>query len=212
VKISVKASSVATMIAAYRLASETLITRCTWASRKPDHCPVGCSRAPPASQPCSPKALATPCATRSRPIPSKRRTPGVNCLKCWDYASARDLTSLPVPVADGRSRRHQDRQRGPDRVIGARRTDSSCRDGVRRQWSGRSSPRRPRHRRGQKARAPVYSGADHSRGAEDEMVEALVEEAKKIAIEGVEARLAARDQSAEAEAAADRHCFWMIGQ
>jgi (E)-4-hydroxy-3-methylbut-2-enyl-diphosphate synthase len=39
---------------------------------------------------------------------------------------------------------------------------------------------------------------------EDEMVEALVEEAKKIAVEGVEARLAARDQSAEAEAAADR--------
>ena len=39
---------------------------------------------------------------------------------------------------------------------------------------------------------------------EDEMVEALVEEAQKIAVEGVEARLAARDQSAEAEAAADR--------
>ena len=39
---------------------------------------------------------------------------------------------------------------------------------------------------------------------EDEMVSALVEEAKKIAAEGVEARLAARDRSAEAEAAADR--------
>ncbi|MGD0055284.1 MAG: flavodoxin-dependent (E)-4-hydroxy-3-methylbut-2-enyl-diphosphate synthase [Acidimicrobiales bacterium] len=39
---------------------------------------------------------------------------------------------------------------------------------------------------------------------EDEMVDALVEEAKKIAAEGVEARLAARDVSAEAEAAADR--------
>jgi (E)-4-hydroxy-3-methylbut-2-enyl-diphosphate synthase len=39
---------------------------------------------------------------------------------------------------------------------------------------------------------------------EDEMVEALVEEAKKIAAEGIEARLAARDTSAEAEAAADR--------
>jgi (E)-4-hydroxy-3-methylbut-2-enyl-diphosphate synthase len=39
---------------------------------------------------------------------------------------------------------------------------------------------------------------------EDEMVEALVEEAKKIIEEGVEARLAARDQSAEKEAAADR--------
>ena len=39
---------------------------------------------------------------------------------------------------------------------------------------------------------------------EDEMVEALVEEAKKIAAEGVEARLLARDVTAEAEAEADR--------
>ena len=39
---------------------------------------------------------------------------------------------------------------------------------------------------------------------EDEMVEALLEEAKKIAVEGVEARLAQRDHSAEAEAEADR--------
>jgi (E)-4-hydroxy-3-methylbut-2-enyl-diphosphate synthase len=39
---------------------------------------------------------------------------------------------------------------------------------------------------------------------EDEMVEALVEEAKMIMAEGVEARLAARDQGAEAEAEADR--------
>jgi (E)-4-hydroxy-3-methylbut-2-enyl-diphosphate synthase len=39
---------------------------------------------------------------------------------------------------------------------------------------------------------------------EDEMVDALVEEAKKIIAEGVEARLLARDTSAEAEAAADR--------
>ena len=39
---------------------------------------------------------------------------------------------------------------------------------------------------------------------EDEMVDALVEEALKIAEQGIEARLAARDASAEAEAAADR--------
>ena len=39
---------------------------------------------------------------------------------------------------------------------------------------------------------------------EDEMVEALVDEAQKIAKEGIEARLAARDESAEAQAAADR--------
>jgi len=40
--------------------------------------------------------------------------------------------------------------------------------------------------------------------AEDEMVSALVDEAKKIAAEGVDARLAKRDRSAEGEAAADR--------
>ncbi len=39
---------------------------------------------------------------------------------------------------------------------------------------------------------------------EDEMVDALVEEAKMIMAEGVEARLAARDVGAEAEAEADR--------
>ena len=39
---------------------------------------------------------------------------------------------------------------------------------------------------------------------EDEMVDALVEEATKIVAEGVEARLAARDLGAEAEAEADR--------
>jgi (E)-4-hydroxy-3-methylbut-2-enyl-diphosphate synthase len=39
---------------------------------------------------------------------------------------------------------------------------------------------------------------------EDEMVEALVDEATKIVAEGVEARLAARDVGAEAEAEADR--------
>ena len=39
---------------------------------------------------------------------------------------------------------------------------------------------------------------------EDEMVEALVDEAKKIIAEGVEARLAARDSNAEKEAEADR--------
>jgi (E)-4-hydroxy-3-methylbut-2-enyl-diphosphate synthase len=39
---------------------------------------------------------------------------------------------------------------------------------------------------------------------EDQMVEALVAEAERLVAEGVEARLAAADESAEAEAAADR--------
>ena len=42
---------------------------------------------------------------------------------------------------------------------------------------------------------------------EDEMVTALVEEAERIAAEGVEARLAARDESAAAEAEADRQAL-----
>jgi (E)-4-hydroxy-3-methylbut-2-enyl-diphosphate synthase len=39
---------------------------------------------------------------------------------------------------------------------------------------------------------------------EDQMVAALVDEAERLVAEGVEARLAAADKSAEAEAAADR--------
>ena len=42
---------------------------------------------------------------------------------------------------------------------------------------------------------------------EDEMVAALVEEAERIVTEGVEARLAARDESAAAEAEADRQAL-----
>ena len=42
---------------------------------------------------------------------------------------------------------------------------------------------------------------------EDEMVEALVAEAEKLVAEGVEARLAAADSGAEAEAEADRRAL-----
>src|ERR1700736_2991034 len=42
---------------------------------------------------------------------------------------------------------------------------------------------------------------------EDEMVEALVAEAEKLVSEGVEARLAAADSGAEAEAEADRRAL-----
>jgi len=42
---------------------------------------------------------------------------------------------------------------------------------------------------------------------EDEMVDALVAEAEKLVAEGVEARLAAADSGAEAEAEADRRAL-----
>jgi (E)-4-hydroxy-3-methylbut-2-enyl-diphosphate synthase len=43
---------------------------------------------------------------------------------------------------------------------------------------------------------------------EDEMVEALVEEAERLVAEGVEARLAAADSGAAAEAEADRQALF----
>ena len=53
VKISVKASNVPLMIEAYRqLAEVDGLTRCTWGSPRPDRCPAGCSRPPPASPRC----------------------------------------------------------------------------------------------------------------------------------------------------------------
>ena len=62
VKISVKASSVALMIAAYRLAAETSTIRCTSGSPKPGRPPPASSRAPRESPRCSPRALVTPSA------------------------------------------------------------------------------------------------------------------------------------------------------
>jgi (E)-4-hydroxy-3-methylbut-2-enyl-diphosphate synthase len=43
---------------------------------------------------------------------------------------------------------------------------------------------------------------------EDEMVQALVDEAQKIVTEGIEARIAAADQGAEKEAEADRQALF----
>ena len=97
VKISVKASNVPLMIEAYRQLSEV--------TDHPLHLGVTeagpaagrrWSRPPPASPRCWPRASATPSATRSPPIRSRRRAPGGSCSRPWACGSARASTSSPA--------------------------------------------------------------------------------------------------------------------
>ena len=100
VKISVKASSVPLMIAAYRLASATF--------DHPLHLGVTEAGPPPAGlrqghggdrRRCSPRASATRSATRSPPTPSRRRARGASCSRRSGCASARTSTSSPARAA-----------------------------------------------------------------------------------------------------------------
>ena len=76
-------------------------TRCTSASPRPARRRPGCSRPPPASPRCSPRASATPSATRSPPIRSRRPAPAASCSRRWACASARASTSSPARRAAG---------------------------------------------------------------------------------------------------------------
>jgi hypothetical protein len=101
VKISVKASNVPLMIEAYRQLSEAtdhpLHLGVTEAGPRP---PVW-SRPPRGSPPCSPRASATPSATRSPPTPWRRPGPDASCSRPWGCASARTSTSSPARAAGG---------------------------------------------------------------------------------------------------------------
>ena len=102
VKISVKASNVPLMIEAYRQLADAVdhplhLGRHRGRARRPP----GSSRPPPASPRCWPRASATPSATRSPPIPSRRRGPAASCSRRWACASARASTSSPARPAAG---------------------------------------------------------------------------------------------------------------
>ena len=101
VKISVKASSVALMIAAYRLASETFDHPLHLGVTEAGPPPAGLVKGPPASPRSWPRASATPSASRSPPIRSKRPGPGVSCSSRSACASARASTSSPARRAGG---------------------------------------------------------------------------------------------------------------
>ena len=80
-------------------------------------------------------------------------------------------------------------------------------DGLRGQRPRRGARGRPRHRR-RAARGHLFVKGKVVRVVpEDEMVAALVEEAERLVAEGIEARLAAADAGAAAEAEADRQAL-----
>ena len=90
------------------------------------------------------------------------------------------------------------------RARGAQHPAAGRGDGLRGQRTGRGARRRPRHRRRSRQGSPVRARQVVRVVPEAEMVDALVAEAEAIVAEGIEARLAAADENAEAIAAATR--------
>ncbi len=209
VKISVKASSVPLMIEAYRLASATF--------DHPLHLGVTEAGPPPAGLIKGTAGIATLLAEgigdtiryslTADPVEEARA--GRQLLEALGLRERKGLDLIACPtLRAGRDRRHR---RGPARPRRRSRT-GTCRSRWR-SWAVWSTvPARP-------ARPTSGIAAGRRRGhlfikgkivrvvPEDEMVEALVAEAEQLVAEGVEARLAAADAGAEAEAEADRRAL-----
>ncbi len=205
VKISVKASSVATMIAAYRLASETF--------DHPLHLGVTEAGPPPGGLIKGTVGIGTLLAEgigdtiryslTADPVEEARA--GRQLLEALGLRARRGLDLIACPSCG----------RAEIDVIGVARAAQEALEAldlplqVAVMGCVVNGPGEARH-------ADLGIAAGRHRGhlfikgqiirvvPEDDMVAALVEEAKRIVDEGVEARLAARDQEAEAEAAADR--------
>jgi (E)-4-hydroxy-3-methylbut-2-enyl-diphosphate synthase len=205
VKISVKASSVATMIAAYRLASETF--------DHPLHLGVTEAGPPPAGLVKGTAGIATLLAEGIGDTirysltadPVEEAKAGRILLESMGLRERRGLDLIACPSC-GRAE--------VDVIAVAQAAQAALGDRnlpiqVAVMGCVVNGPGEARH-------ADLGIAAGRRRGhlfirgqivrvvPEDEMVAALVEEAEKLVAEGVEARLAARDLSAEAEAEADR--------
>ncbi len=205
VKISVKASSVATMIAAYRLASETF--------DHPLHLGVTEAGPPPGGLIKGTVGIGTLLAEgigdtiryslTADPVEEARA--GRQLLEALGLRERRGLDLIACPSCG----------RAEIDVIGVARAAQEALEAldlplqVAVMGCVVNGPGEARH-------ADLGIAAGRHRGhlfikgqiirvvPEGDMVAALVEEAQRIADEGVEARLAARDTGAEAEAAADR--------
>ena len=205
VKISVKASSVALMVAAYRLAAETfdhpLHLGVTEAGPPPAglleghgrhrhpagrgdrrHHPLLAHRRPGGGGPGRPSAARGPGPARaqgagSHRLPVLRAGPGRRDRRGQGRPGGARGKNLPIQVAVmGCVVNGPGEARGADLGIAA----------------------------GKQKGHLFIKGQIVRVVPEDEMVEALVAEAEKLVAEGVEARLAAADATAEAEAEADR--------
>ena len=205
VKISVKASSVATMIAAYRLASETF--------DHPLHLGVTEAGPPPGGLIKGTVGIGTLLAEgigdtiryslTADPVEEARA--GRQLLEALGLRERRGLDLIACPSCG----------RAEIDVIGVARAAQEALEAldlplqVAVMGCVVNGPGEARH-------ADLGIAAGRHRGhlfikgqiirvvPEGDMVAALVEEAQRIVVEGVEARLAARDTGAEAEAAADR--------
>ena len=205
VKISVKASSVATMIAAYRLASQTF--------DHPLHLGVTEAGPPPAGLIKGTAGIATLLAEgigdtiryslTADPVEEARA--GRQLLESMGLRERKSLDLIACPSC-GRAE--------VDVIKIAKEAQAALENRnlpiqVAVMGCVVNGPGEARH-------ADLGIAAGRKRGhlfirgqivrvvPEDEMVEALVAEAEKLVAEGIEARLAARDMSAEAEAEADR--------
>ncbi len=205
VKISVKASSVATMIAAYRLASETF--------EHPLHLGV----------------------TEAGPLPGGllKATAGIATLLAEGIGDTLRYSLTADPVEEARAGRQLleslglRERKGLDLIAcpSCGRAEIDVIDVATRAQAALAELNVPLqvavmgcvvNGPGEARHADLGIAAGRRRGhlfirgqivrvvPEDEMVDALVDEARRIADEGVEARLAARDDGAEAAAAADR--------
>ena len=205
VKISVKASSVATMIAAYRLASETFDHPLHLGVTEAGPLPGGLIKGTAGIATLLAEGIGDTLRYSLTADPVEEARAGRQLLEALGLRERRGLDLIACPSCG----------RAEVDVIGVATAAQEALAGlglpiqVAVMGCVVNGPGEARH-------ADLGIAAGKKRGhlfirgqivrvvPEDEMVAALVEEATRIAEEGVEARLAARDVSAESAAAADR--------
>ena len=205
VKISVKASSVATMIAAYRLAAETFEHPLHLGVTEAGPLPGGLLKATAGIATLLAEGIGDTLRYSLTADPVEEARAGRQLLESLGLRERKGLDLIACPSC-GRAE--------IDVIAVATRAQSALSElniplQVAVMGCVVNGPGEARH-------ADLGIAAGRRRGhlfirgqivrvvPEDEMVEALVDEARRIADEGVEARLAARDDGAEAAAAADR--------
>lgn len=205
VKISVKASSVATMIAAYRLASETFEHPLHLGVTEAGPLPGGLLKATAGIATLLAEGIGDTLRYSLTADPIEEARAGRQLLEALGLRERRGLDLIACPSC---GRAEVDVIRVANEAQAAL-SELSIPLQVAVMGCVVNGPGEARH-------ADLGIAAGRHRGhlfirgkivrvvPEDEMVAALVDEATKIAAEGVEARLAARDESAELEAAADR--------
>ncbi|HVA70916.1 MAG TPA: flavodoxin-dependent (E)-4-hydroxy-3-methylbut-2-enyl-diphosphate synthase [Acidimicrobiales bacterium] len=205
VKISVKASSVATMIAAYRLASETFDHPLHLGVTEAGPLPGGLLKGTAGIATLLAEGIGDTLRYSLTADPVEEARAGRQLLECLGLRERKGLDLIACPSC-GRAEVDVIKV-ATEAQAALNALDVPLQVAV--MGCVVNGPGEARH-------ADLGIAAGKKRGhlfirgeivrvvPEDEMVDALVDEAKKIIAEGVEARLLARDLSAEAEAAADR--------